>query len=96
MTRADLHNIATVGDLEWLRGQIFQHMEELIHNASIKEFYTPNEFAEVTGLKYSTIMNYCHTGKLEATQIADKGSWIIPRSEVDRLIQQSKDNLSAA
>lgn len=93
MTRADLHNIATVGDIERLRKELLAEIQEMISESSIKEFYTPKEFAEVTGLKYSTVVNYCNTGKLAATQLSASGSWLIPRSEIDRLQDSSKEEL---
>ena len=58
-----------------------------------KEFYTPKEFAFKTGLKYSTIIYKCSTGKLKATQDSPNCTWLIFASELERFRNQAEENL---
>jgi len=48
-------------------------------------FYTIKEFCAQTGLKYKAVNDYCNRGEIEATQVKSGGSWLIRKSEVDRL-----------
>lgn len=38
----------------------------------------PKELAAVSGKSYRTITRWCKLGKIEAFQVEDKCSWIIP------------------
>ena len=92
MNKSELNSLATQSDIIEAGKQIISNLTNVIRQSKIKEFYTPKEFSELTGLKYSTVVNYCNIGRLEATQLNAQGSWIIYRSEVDKLIQLAQDN----
>ncbi|MBN4052459.1 hypothetical protein JYT59_01760 [Sphingobacteriaceae bacterium AH-315-L07] len=74
MTSEELQSLATISDLEHYHQKTISELSEVIRTASMKEFYTPSEFSEVSGLKYSNIISLCHKGKLKATQLAAKGT----------------------
>ncbi len=92
MTKDQMLQLATVADLLTFKSELVDKIREMFRDQSIKEFYTPKEFAAVSGLKYSTVVNYCAASKLAATQTAANGGWLIHRSEVDRLIGEAKEN----
>jgi hypothetical protein len=92
MTKEQLAQLVTVGDLHSLKTELIDRICTVLKNQSIQEFYSPKEFAAISGLKYSTVVNYCATCKLAATQTTAKGGWLIHRSEVDRLISESMAN----
>ena len=93
MTEAELKQLATRGDLQQLESSIIERIKNIITEANRKEFYTPKEFAEITAMGYSNVLKYCQSGKIKARQDGARGSWIIHRDEVERYIQQAKDNL---
>jgi len=93
MTKDDLNDLVTTGDLESFCQRIVAKVEEIVDMGNRKEFYTPRQFSDITGIKYSTVILYCNSGKLQATQVKNKGSWIIYRSEVDSLISKAKENI---
>ncbi len=54
-----------------------------------KEYYTLYEFIRATGMKYSTAVYKCATGKLKVFQ--DKqNSWLIHGSEIERIAMIAK------
>lgn len=85
MTRDDLNNIVTVGDIEKLKVELVNAMELLIKQRSYKEFYTPREFADITGLKYDSVLKRCREGTLPAYQPYKNGSWLIPGEEIQKI-----------
>lgn len=85
MTTEELKKIATVEDLEKLKVEIFDEMETLINRKELKEFYTPREFSEITGLKYDVVLKRCREGSLPAHQPYKNGSWLIPGEEVMKM-----------
>jgi excisionase family DNA binding protein len=71
----------------------FMHLvQRIAEELGAKQFYTIQEFAQLTGLKRTTITNYCMEGILKATQVTDGGKWMIYRTEVDRLKKQAQEN----
>lgn len=81
----DLSNIVTVNDLEKFRTELLSDIGRLISKESHKEFYTPKEFSDVTGLKYDSVLKRCREGSLPAHHPYKNGSWLIPREEVDKI-----------
>ena len=92
MTREELNQLVTVDDLNKFYEKIITELKSLISTNNMKEFYTPREFGEVTGMKYSTVINYCNTGKIKARQDGNGGTWQILRSEIDRFITEAEEN----
>lgn len=93
MTKEELNNLVTVGDLQRFYERLTGELSNLISINNRKEFYTPREFSEISGMKYSTVIHYLNTGKLQARQSGERGSWLIYRAEVDKLIQEAKSNV---
>lgn len=83
----------TVGELEKLIGAAMKNVNSSGNNQLKKEFYTPKEFAHVTGIKYSTVVYRCATGKLKARQETPKSSWQIFASEVERYKVEANTNI---
>ena len=93
MTREDLSQLATVRDLESLYSRIVNDLREIISKSlNNKEFFTPREFSQTTGMKYSTIIHYCNTGQLKARQERSRGAWQIHSSEIKRFLHEAEDN----
>ena len=87
--------IATVGHLNQLYKNLLLEMRKMIRQSNRKEFLTPKEFSQIIGLGYYTVIRHCNTGKIMAIQESgDRGNWIIPYSEVDRLIEQANENIT--
>lgn len=84
--------LVTVGDLDTYTERVITKVIEAVTKDNLKEFYTPREFSQVTGIKYSTVVYYCNMGMLQAVQLVKGGTWIIYRGEIDKRIQQAKDN----
>ena len=95
MTTEDLNQIATRRDLEALYNRLISNLGKVISNTlNTKEFYSPKEFSETTGMKYSTVINYCNTGKLKARQDRVGGSWSIHVSELERFAYEAGENVT--
>jgi len=94
MTGEDLKQLVTINDLKLFEKNIIGHLKNIVSQASKKELYAPKEFAELTGMKYTTVIHYCKSGKLMAHQDGKGGSWVIYRSEVDRIIEEAKNNIA--
>ena len=93
MTREELNQLATVADIENLYSRIVNDLRDIISKSlNNKEFYTPREFSESTGMKYSTIIHYCNTGQLKARQERSRGAWQIHASELERFSYEAKNN----
>ncbi len=94
MNKEQLGEIATVNDLKLFKESLVGEIKEIIFFAlhPQKEFYTPKEFASITGSKYSTIVDHCKKGKLKARQSAPNSTWFIYVSEVERYKQEANDN----
>ena len=92
MTKEELNQLITVGDLERFRKNLIADLEILLKFKNRKEFYNPKEFAYKTGMKYSTVIYRCKMGKLKARQDAPNCSWLIYSSEIERLIQEANEN----
>jgi len=67
--------------------------EQKAKNPLKREFYSPKEFAALTGIAYSTILRNCSSGLLRARQREPGGSWQILASELDRLKQEANKNV---
>ena len=93
MTKIDFSQFATKADLlnlrELLRKDILSSLKYVVNP---KEFYTPKEFSIATGMRYSTVINYCNTGKLRARQEKTGGTWSIMASEIERFLRESESN----
>lgn len=95
MTSEDLNQIATRRDLENLYSRLLNDLGRVISNSlNTKEFYSPKEFSETTGMKYSTVINYCNTGKLKARQDCSGGTWSIHVSELERFAYEADENIA--
>jgi hypothetical protein len=86
----DLNQLVTKQDLENFKVELSGYLLSQINPR--KEFYTPKEFAFKTGLKYSTIIYKCVTGKIKATQDSPNCTWLIFASELDRFRNQAEAN----
>lgn len=83
----------TVAELEKLLSNAIKNTNSSSGNQLQKEFLSPKEFAYVTGIKYSTVVYRCTTGKLKARQETPKSSWQIFATEVDRYKEESNQNI---
>jgi hypothetical protein len=93
MTREELNQLATVGDIENLYNRIVKDLRDIISNSlNNKEFFSPREFSQTTGMKYSTIIHYCNTGQLKARQEKCRGAWQIHASELERFQYEAEGN----
>ncbi len=68
-----------------LAQSLFDRLERIEKSLPIKQFYTIKEFSALAGLAHRTIIELCNLGKLKATQINNRGAWLVLASEVDRL-----------
>lgn len=95
MTTEDLNQIVTRRDLERLYERLINEIGKVIsNNLNTKEFFSPKEFSETTGLKYSTVVHYCNTGRLKARQDRPGGTWSIHVSELERFAYEANENIS--
>lgn len=85
MRKEDLNNIVTIEDLIKFKNELLSDFRLMLSRDSYKEFYTPKEFSDVTGLKYDTVLKRCREGTLPAHQPYKNGSWLIPREEIDKI-----------
>ena len=83
----------TQDDLNVFCKQITDKFDRLMREKHYREFYTAKEFSNLTGIKYQTVIYYCNNGKIRARQPDIGGSWIIPRTEIDRFHEEADDNL---
>ncbi len=83
----------TVAELEKLISAAMKNISSSGNSQIQKEFLSPKEFSFITGLKYSTVVYRCATGKLKARQESPKSSWQIYASEIDRYKNESNQNL---
>jgi hypothetical protein len=90
MNLDDLNQLVTKKDLKDFKVELSEYLLSLINPR--KEFYTPKEFSFKTGLKYSTIIYKCVTGKIKATQDSPNCTWLIFASELDRFRNQAEEN----
>lgn len=72
--------------------QFLSLMQRIAEEVGTKQFYSIQEFSKLTGLKPTTIKNYCMEGILKATQAIDGGKWMIYKSEIERLKKQAQEN----
>jgi excisionase family DNA binding protein len=63
-----------------------QAMKKLLNR---KDGYSPEEVAELTGLSYSTVLNYINDGTLEGKQARKRGRITIPVESVERYLRTS-------
>jgi hypothetical protein len=90
MSNETIQQIATVTDLAALRKHIVNDVAQLIKGKEPQKlFYTPKEFAHITGMKYSTVIAKCKDGRLKARQEAPGCSWLISASELERLNEET-------
>jgi hypothetical protein len=83
----------TVGELEKLITSAMKNNNTSGNSQLQKQFYSPKEFAFITGYKYSTVVYRCTSGKLKARQETPKSSWQICATEVERYKEESNQNL---
>jgi hypothetical protein len=83
----------TVAEFEKLIGAAMKNLNSSGNSQLQKEFYSPKEFSFVTGIKYSTVVYRCATGKLKARQETPKSSWQIFATELDRYKEESNQNI---
>ena len=95
MTREEMTQLVTRHDLELFRERLVTDFSQVVSNAlNTKEFYTPREFSDATGMKYSTVIHYCNTGRLKARQERSGGAWTIHVSELERFAYEAQTNVS--
>jgi len=87
-----MDQLVTISDLHKFQKELLTTIENLISEKQKKEFYTPREFHEITGLKYSTVIYYCNIGQIKARQKCNRGVWSISHSEVERFKQEAHNN----
>jgi hypothetical protein len=94
MNGEEMNRVTTVKDLRCLEHKIINGVKGLLHDKQKlgKEFYTPKEFSHITGLKYSTVIYQCKTGKLKARQENPSCSWQIDASELERFRSEAQTN----
>ena len=63
-----------------------QAMKKLLNR---KDAYTPEEVSELTGLSYSTVLNYVADGTFEGKQVKKRGRITIPATSVEKYLQSS-------
>ena len=83
----------TVGELEKLLSNAMKSNNSSSGNQLQKEFLSPKEFSFITGVKYSTVVYRCTTGKLKARQETPKSSWQIFATEVERYREEANNNM---
>jgi len=63
-------------------------LAQLVERQTIKEFYTPEEFARLVGREAFTCREYCRLGRIRAQKKASgrgkHASWVIPHDELLR------------
>ena len=92
MLKQELTQITTVGDLEIFYQRIHKDIEKFASGQILKkDFYTPKEFAHLTGEKYSTIIYKCKMGRLKARQDGAGCNWQIFSSEIDRYKNEANE-----
>ena len=89
MTAEDLNQIVTRRDLERLYERLINDIGKVISNN-----LNTKEFSETTGLKYSTVVHYCNTGRLKARQDRPGGTWSIHVSELERFAYEADENIT--
>ena len=94
MKASDLGELITRQDLEHFYDRLIHDLSKILADSqNHKEFYSPKEFSDLTGLKYSTVIHYCNTGRLKARQDRPKGAWTIPASEMERYTDEADNNI---
>lgn len=95
MNKNDINNLATIKDLEIFYQRIINSISDLFEkNKKKREFFSPKEFSEITGMKYSTVVYRCKTGKLKARQDNPNSAWQIFSSEIERYLNECNQNIS--
>jgi len=62
-----------------------QDIRHIVSTKSTREFYTPREFTDITGLKYDLALKRCREGIIPAHQPYKNGSWLIPGEELAKI-----------
>jgi excisionase family DNA binding protein len=60
--------------------------KEEVKEEPAERILTPKEAAKELHLHPQTVMDWCREGRITATKLG--GKWLIPRSEVDRLLHR--------
>lgn len=63
----------------------------LISKNQKKEFYSPKEFCDLTGQKYSTVLSKCISGLIKARQDAPGCCWQIHSSAIERYRKEATE-----
>jgi hypothetical protein len=91
MKKSDLLELPTLQDLYDLEMRLVEKFNLISRNNVLKkEFYSPKEFASITGKKYSTVIHHCKIGKLKSRQDNPKSSWQIDASELERFKKEAE------
>lgn len=93
MQKEDLNNLVTVADLNNFSEKIINEIHRLA-DENKPEFYTPNQFSKITGMPYTTIINYCKHRMLKARQEFKGGAWQIYATEIERFKKEANINYS--
>lgn len=66
--------------------------EHDISHSKNKKFYSPKEFSDLTGIRYSTVIYRCKLGLLKARQDTPGSLWQIDADELRRYAKEANDN----
>ena len=92
MRTDDLMEIVTKKDLYEFRIAIEDSIKRMLDSKDQPVFYSPRRFAELTGMPYSTVIQYCLRGTLKARQDRPGTSWQIDISELKRYKKEAINN----
>ncbi len=85
MSSEDQHKPATKKDIADLQNSLENSFREILQDSLGKQkVYSPARFSELTGMAYSTVVEHCAKGMIEARQDRPGSPWLITASEVDR------------
>jgi hypothetical protein len=84
--------IITKDDLQIFRQQLLNDVKKLLLEKETlgRKFYTPKEFAALTGMKYSTVVYRCKIGRIKARQDDPNCSWQIDVTEINRFKEEAQ------
>lgn len=86
MSSEDQHKPATKKDIADLQCSLEYSFREILQDSLCKpKVYSPAKFSELTGMPYSTVVDHCVKGLIEAKQDRPGSPWLIPVREVERL-----------
>lgn len=67
----------------------------ILSKLPVKQFYTVQEFSNLTGLEEKTITNYCKNKTIQAKQFVVRGNWLIKATELETYLKEAEDHSQA-